>query len=278
LVSLAMNYNMIPLLCPQVEDPRLTMILDTTLQNELINKYKKAGNRLILLDYDGTLVTYRPNPEQALPSESLLDILNRLAGQKETDLIIISGRDHPDIDSLLGDLPINIIAGHGAIMKEKGLWKNQVPDDIKWKDTIRPILAGMSQQCPESIIEDKHFSLAWHYRNTDRKSGFEYSRQLIRNLEKFSDRLGLKILDGNMVVEIMRKEIGKGIAVGRLLAKGKYDFILSIGDDVTDEEIFALFIPEKEAVTIKVGNGATNAKYCFSSVEEVVLLLKHLSE
>jgi trehalose 6-phosphate synthase/phosphatase len=254
------------------------MILDKTLQTELIDKYRKPGKKLILLDYDGTLVTYRPKPQQALPSESLLDILNRLVAHAETDLIIISGRDHSDIDSLLGRLPINIIACHGAIMKENGIWKNQVSDEIMWKDTIRPILDHMSLKCPQSFIEDKHFSLAWHYRNTDHKSAFGFSRQLISQLEKFSGRLGLKILDGNMVVEIMNKEIGKGIAVEKLLATKNYDFILSIGDDMTDEEIFEVLIPVKEAVTIKVGNGSTNAKYYFSSVEEVVLLLKLLSE
>ena len=253
------------------------MILDKELQTELIEKYKKPGKKLILLDYDGTLVSYKPKPAQALPSEPLLDILKRLAGQKDTDLIIISGRDHPDIDSLLGDLTINIIAGHGAIMKENRVWKIQVSDDIQWKDTIRPILDNMSRHCPESFIEDKHFSLAWHYRNTDHKSAFGCSRQLIKQLEKFSEGLGLKILDGNKVVEIMQKEIGKGIAVKKLLESEKYDFILSIGDDVTDEEIFELFIDVQEAVTIKVGNGPTKAKYFFSSVEEVVFLLKLLT-
>jgi trehalose 6-phosphate synthase/phosphatase len=254
------------------------MILDKTLQSELIYKYRKSGKKLILLDYDGTLVTYKPKPEQALPPESLLDILNRLNGHAETDLIVISGRDHPDIDSLLGDLPIKIIAGHGAIRKENGVWKDQVSEEIRWKDTIRPILDHMSLQCPESFIEDKRFSLAWHYRNTDHNTGFAYSRQLIKQLKMYLDRFGLKILDGNMVIEIMHKEIGKGIAVQKLMAGKKYDFILSIGDDVTDEEIFALFIPENNAATIKVGSGTTKAKYLCSSVEEVVLFLKLLSE
>jgi len=254
------------------------MILDKTLQTGIIDKYRKASRRLVLLDYDGTLVTYRPKPEQAVPSVSLLDILLRLAGQSGTELIIISGRDHRDIDSLLGDLPIKIIAGHGAIMRENGLWINQVPDDILWKETIWPVLEHISLKCPDSFIEDKHFSLAWHYRNTNHKSAFGFSRQLIKQLEKFSEQLGLKILDGNKVVEIMHKEIGKGIAVRKLLTGGRYDFILSIGDDVTDEEIFELFKDTQDAVTIKVGNGPTNAKYYFSSVEEVVLLLKLLSE
>jgi trehalose 6-phosphate synthase/phosphatase len=254
------------------------MILDKDLQSELIDKYRKPGKKLILLDYDGTLVTYRPKPEQALPSESLLDILKRISQQEDTDLIIISGRDHPDIDSMLGGLSLKIIAGHGAIIKENGVWKDQVTDEIKWKETIRPILDYMSQKCHDSFIEDKHFSLAWHYRNTDQKSAFGYSRQLIKQLEKFSEPLRLKILDGNKVVEIMHKEIGKGLAVEKLLSERKYDFILSIGDDVTDEEIFALFINIKEAYTIKVGNGSTKAKYYFSSVEEVVRLLNLLSE
>ena len=70
----------------------------------------------------------------------------------------------------------------------------------------------------------------------------------------------LKILDGNKVVEIMHQEIGKGKAVEKLLAKEEYDFILSIGDDATDEEIFELFLPNDNAFTIKVGNGNTFAK------------------
>jgi trehalose 6-phosphate synthase/phosphatase len=254
------------------------MILENADLNKLIDKYRKPGKKLILLDYDGTLVNYRPKPEQALPSESLLDILTRLSVHRDTDLIIISGRDHPDIDSLLGELPIKIIAGHGAIIKEDGLWKEQVTDNVVWKDTIRPVLEYMSKKCPDSFIEDKHFSLAWHYRNSDQKDAFGNSRQLINQLKKFSEPLGLKILDGNKVVEIMHKEIGKGIAVAKLLAERKYDFILSVGDDVTDEEIFELFTNVKEAFTIKVGNGSTKAKYYFSSVGEVVLLLKLLSE
>ncbi len=254
------------------------MILDKKLQSELIDRYRKPGKKLILLDYDGTLVTYKPKPHHALPSESLLDILSKLAGQSETDLIIISGRDNADIDSMLGDLPIDIIAGHGAVMKEKGVWENQVSDETGWKEAIRPLLDDISLECPESFIEDKHFSLAWHYRNTGEDSGSIVSRKLIKLLEKFTDRYRLKILDGNRVVEIMHKEIGKGIAVQKLLSKRNYEFILSIGDDVTDEEIFEALLPERRAVTIKVGNGTTNAKYFFNSVEEVVLFLKLLSE
>lgn len=254
------------------------MILDSILQAELIRKYKNPGRKLILLDYDGTLVRYKPKPEQALPSNLLLNILKRLSNEQETDLIIISGRDHADIDGLLGDLPIDIIACHGAIKKVQGTWEMQVSDATSWKDIIRPLMDVMSQQCKDAFVEDKHFSLAWHYRKIEHNAGYLCSRQLIRQLNEIADGLGLKILDGNMVIEVMNREIGKGRAVEKLLADKNYDLIISIGDDVTDEEIFALLVPVNKAVTIKVGNGETYAKYYFSSVDEVVMFLKLLSE
>jgi trehalose 6-phosphate synthase/phosphatase len=75
----------------------------------------------------------------------------------------------------------------------------------------------------------------------------------------------------------MNKAIGKGIAVKKLMARGKYDFILSIGDDATDEEMFEFFLPDSNAITIKVGNGETYAKNKVADINDVILLLKKLS-
>ena len=83
--------------------------------------------------------------------------------------------------------------------------------------------------------------LAWHYRNAESRSGYIHSRELISILEKIIALHNLKILDGNKVVEIMTNEVGKGTAVKRLFEQNNYDFILSIGDDATDEEMFEYF-------------------------------------
>ncbi|MBK8881695.1 MAG: trehalose-phosphatase [Bacteroidales bacterium] len=254
------------------------MIIDNSLQTELVYKYRKAEKRIVLLDYDGTLVEYKPKPEQAIPSDALLLILKELAEEKDTEVIIITGRDHQEIEGLLGILPIDIIAGHGAMKRENGAWIKMASEDVKWKAAIRPILEEMSLKCSESFIEDKHFSMAWHYRNAGQNSGFAFSRELIRKVDNLLEPFDLKLLDGNKVIEIMHKGIGKGIAVKHLLAEKEFNFILSIGDDVTDEEIFALFLPDENAVTIKVGTGKSLARYSFISVSDVVLFLKHLSE
>jgi trehalose 6-phosphate synthase/phosphatase len=87
----------------------------------------------------------------------------------------------------------------------------------------------------------------------------------------------LKILDGNKVVEILMNETGKGNAVKKLLEKDSYDFVLSIGDDATDEEMFEFFLNNPNALTIKVGEGTTCARYQLQSISNVESLLKKLS-
>jgi trehalose 6-phosphate synthase/phosphatase len=244
----------------------------------LIEKFRKATNKLVLLDYDGTLVNYALIPNNAVPSEQLLNVLIKLVDKPHTKVIIISGRGHQEIDKLLGHLPIKIIAEHGAMIKDNGLWKKQVVDNNSWKNAIVPLLNQLTIKCNGSYVEEKYFSLTWHYRNAESLSGYNHSRELIGLVEEYTGLYNLKILDGNKVVEIMSREIGKGKSVKNLLEQDNFDFILSIGDDVTDEEIFELFLPYDNSFTIKVGNGNTFAKYKFDSVSEVVLFLKELTE
>ena len=244
---------------------------------ELIEKYRKANNKLVLLDYDGTLVNYELIPDNARLPEHLVDILIKLIDKPQTKVFIISGRNHEDIDKLLDHLPISIIAEHGGTMKEGGEWKNQIIDNASWKKTIIPILNQVTSACPNSYVEEKIFSLTWHYRNSDSQVGYAHSRELIRILEQAIHSYNLKILDGNKVVEILTNEIGKGKAVKKLSEQNNYDFILSIGDDATDEEMFEFFLNSPNAFTIKVGLGNTYAKYKLETIKDVVSLLKRLS-
>jgi trehalose 6-phosphate synthase/phosphatase len=251
--------------------------MDDIKKTELIGKFKKADNKLILLDYDGTLVNYELIPQKAILSEELGDILMTLIDKPQTQVLIISGRGHSDIDKLVDHLPVNIIAEHGAMMKTGGVWRDQATKEATWRKEVINVFDQITSRCPGSYIEEKKFSLTWHYRNAELPAGYICSRELIQKLGNVIQSGSLKILDGNKVVEIMAPEIGKGRAVEKLLEKEKYDFILSIGDDTTDEEIFELLLPNDNAFTIKVGNGNTFAKERFNSVSDVVLFLKHLS-
>lgn len=252
--------------------------MDNTLKADLIEKFRIASNRLILLDYDGTLVNYAAQPEKASPSEQLLALLMKLDKSPHSKVSIISGRGTQDLDRFLGHLPIDIIAEHGAIIRVNEKWEKQIIDNSIWKTAVKPLFSRISLKCPGSFMEEKNFSLAWHYRNVDSKSGYACSRDLIDVLKDVINTYNLRILDGNKVVELLNREIGKGKAVKKIMEQNSYDFILSIGDDATDEEIFKVFSNIENCCTIKVGNGSTLAKYKLDTVEDVILFLKHLSE
>jgi len=244
---------------------------------DFVGNYKKANNKLVLLDYDGTLVHFEPFPDKARPSEPLLDVLERLAEKPFTRIIIITGRECKDIDRMIGHLSIDIIAEHGAYIKENGIWNSKVDDKCSWKKSHIPLLNRFSVMCPGSFVEEKQFSLAWHYRKCKSESAYKYSRELIGLLVRLKNDCNLKVIDGNKVVEIMPEKIGKGEAVKRILEKNKYDYILSIGDDRTDEEMFGFLSDISYAFTIKVGNGNTVAKYRVKNEKSVIKLLEQLS-
>ncbi|MFL5772513.1 MAG: trehalose-phosphatase, partial [Flavisolibacter sp.] len=87
--------------------------LDSYSKASMFDAYKSSSKRLLLLDYDGTLVSFTSNPDQALPGTELRELLYDLSGKPENDVYLISGRNSSWLDREFGDLPINLIAEHG---------------------------------------------------------------------------------------------------------------------------------------------------------------------
>ncbi len=245
----------------------------------IIEKYRTSRNRLLLLDYDGTLVQFSSIPINALPSEELLDTLIRLENNKYTKVVVISGRSSDDMDKLLGKLPITLIAEHGAMIKSFNMWHSFVAESDVWKKSVIAVLEEMTRDCSGSYIENKRFSLNWDYRSSNPESGSLKSREIISKLEDggLLQLHDLKIHIGSKNVEILPRGIGKGHTVLELISHNINDFIISIGDEATDEEMFEVLKDNPDAYTVKVGDGHTCAKYRLEEVTEVVSLLKNLS-
>jgi trehalose 6-phosphate synthase/phosphatase len=246
---------------------------------DIIDKYRNSQKRLLLLDYDGTLVPFSSIPINSVPSEELLNILEKLDNNKYTTVIIISGRSNDDLDKLLGKLSVKMIAEHGAVIKSSSGWHNVIDESFIWKKSVISILDEITRACSGSYIEEKRFSLNWDYRYSNSELGSLKSREIIYRLEDdgLLQLYDLKIHAGSKNVEILPRKIGKGQAVLEIIRQNRYDFILSIGDETTDEEMFEVLMDNLDAYTIKVGEGDTFAKYKFKDVSEVVLLLKTLS-
>lgn len=248
--------------------------LSVSLINEVIEKYRNSSCRYIFLDYDGTLVPFAKHPLQARPGNELLKLLTELSHCKKTSLTIISGREGTILNEWFGHLPVNIVAEHGGAIREAGRsWVYENGSDEDWKSAIRPTLELFATRCPGSFVEEKNLTLTWHYRNVEPDLGFVRSRELLDNLYHLIRNASLHIIDGNKVIEVRVAGIDKGVAAKKIIADRQIDFILAIGDDRTDEDMFRAL---SDSITIKVGSGHTQAKYCLPNHKEVLHFLNQL--
>lgn len=253
-------------------------MLESTTRVMLTDRYAAALKRIILLDYDGTLMPLQKFPSQAVPSDEIIYLLEEITKDPMNDVYIISGRDADTLHKWLGKLEIGLIAEHGArARKNKEEWVNFDGSDTVSTAHIEKIMQDYTQRTPRSFIEKKQFSLAWHYRNVDLKLGAIRARELYGHLVKQVSGLPLSVLNGNKVIEVKPDFVNKGKVVERLVSGGDYDFILCIGDDTTDEDMFRQLAGIEHAFTIKVGTEPSLAVYNVRSTEAVLALLQDMA-
>lgn len=253
-----------------------TDLLDDATRQRLNTDFQQAGRRLLLLDYDGTLMPFHVNPKQVRPEEQLRQLLAELCADARNHVVVISGRDRQTLAEWLGDLPVSFIAEHGVWLRPQGEdWRMIQPLRNDWKADIRPILEQYVSRTAGSFIEEKDYALVWHYRRTDPDLGRERAQDLLTHLTFIGQGGGLLVLDGNKVVEVKNAGVDKGTAAARWVHELQPDFILAVGDDRTDEDTFRA-LPES-AYTIKVGTEARSfARYAVRNTADVRRLLRGL--
>jgi len=262
----------------KLQQTHLTKKINIEREKNIINAYQKAQNRIFLLDYDGTLAGFQKNPADAKPDRELYGILKKLSTNTQNSVVIISGRDKKTLDKWLDkDWNISFIAEHGVWFKNPGEdWSMLEQIDNEWKKLVQPILEFYVDQTPGSFIENKNFSLVWHYRKSDPDLGIQRSWELKDQLMDLVSNLNLQIMDGDKVLEIKYSGINKGRAATYKMGDEKFDFIFAIGDDWTDEYTFEA-MPDT-AYTIKVGTKDTKARFYIESVDDVRKLLHQISD
>ncbi len=243
----------------------------------IINRYRGTSKRIIFLDYDGTLVGFKANVNQASPDAELYHLLTQLSSDPHNQVVIISGRKHDNLGDWFGDKNIYLVAEHGAWFKEQGSdWHKINGLSTAWKKDLYSIFEKYVDRTPGSFIEEKTYSLAWHYRKAEAGLGELRANELMNTLKFLATDKGLQLLPGDKVVEVKNMEINKGKAALSLVEQTDYDFIMALGDDFTDEDLFKA-LPDS-AITIKVGTGASLAKFFVRNPTEVRGILASLGE
>jgi trehalose 6-phosphate synthase/phosphatase len=257
---------------PQGLEAIRTPSLNPARRRALIAAFRAADSRTLFLDYDGVLTPFNDNPSKAKPGKELRNLLKKLTAK--TKVVIVSGRSHEDLQAWLGDLPVALIAEHGAYVREanKKRWI-KAENDLSWKDQALLILEKYAALTPGAFVEEKEFSLVWHYRRAKTYYAQKHLVILKKLLAPLAKKHDLSVQQGNMILELRPQNIHKGTAVAHQLNEHT-EFIMAIGDDFTDEDMFAS-VPAR-AYTIKVGRGRTAARYRARNVAEVLELLKKL--
>jgi trehalose 6-phosphate synthase/phosphatase len=132
-----------------------------------------------------------------------------------------------------------------------------------------------ADRCPGSFVEEKELSVAWHFRNADNELGFMRSRELHSRLTELGTHFGFQVMEGRKLIEAKPRGVDKGTSSLQWINKKKWGFILAVGDDRTDEDLFRV-IPD-HAFSLRVGLIQSLARYNISGQREVIRLLNNLA-
>jgi len=243
--------------------------------HEIKTAYDLSKKRALILDYDGTLVPLTKDINLAVPTRELIRLLEKLSIADSNTLIIISGRERGTLDKWLTNKKWLLIAEHGAVVRLDGVWATTQILDQEINGPVLEVVEAYSDRVPGSLIERKEFSLAWHYRNSDPESSFQLASELFDTLITLTANSRLQVLKGNKVIEVRPINVNKGI-IAKVVDLGEFDFILAMGDDTTDEDMFRS-LPE-HAVSVRIGSQASSAKFNIVNQKKAIEFIQQLVE
>ncbi len=230
----------------------------------------------LLLDYDGTLVPFATAPELARPDPELLELLGALA-RVAPEVHIVSGRSRETVGEWLGHLPVDLWAEHGLWHRARSAdgWVAIADPPVGWMAAAAQVMQQFAERTPGSLVERKSRSLAWHYRLADAERGALDAKQLGLVLTALLRDEPVEILNGHKVVEIRPRGVNKGCVVRHVLAGPDAPArIVALGDDRTDEDMFAALPPS--GISVLVGGGPSRATYRLADWRDARALLAGL--
>ncbi|KAK9055206.1 hypothetical protein SSX86_026288 [Deinandra increscens subsp. villosa] len=256
----------------------------------IVSSYKNTNSRLILLDYDGTVM-----PQASVdktPSKEVISILNVLSNDPKNVVFIVSGRGKDSLSKWFDSCKnLGLSAEHGWLTRWNGDsdWEScgGLSVDADWKKVALPVMEHYTQATDGSFIEQKESALVWHHQEADPDFGTWQAKELLDHLESVLANEPVVVKRGQQIVEVNPQGVSKGVVVESLIAsmqsKGKpLDFVLCIGDDRSDEDMFEKISSSvvnrgiAEVFACTVGQKPSMAKYYLDDTVDVIKMLHGL--
>nr|XP_029121403.1 alpha,alpha-trehalose-phosphate synthase [UDP-forming] 6 isoform X4 [Elaeis guineensis] len=259
----------------------------------IVSAYKRTKTRAILLDYDGTLM-----PQATInksPSSRSIEILNSLCSDTNNVVFLVSARSRSTLSEWFSPCEnLGMAAEHGYFLRSKrdAEWETCIPvADCGWKQIAEPVMNLYTETTDGSTIEDKETALVWSYEDADPDFGSCQAKELLDHLESVLANEPVSVKSGPHIVEVKPQGVSKGLVAQRLLSVMQErglspDFMLCIGDDRSDEDMFEVIShamagsslgPGAEVFACTVGRKPSKAKYYLDDTAEIVRLMQGLA-
>lgn len=256
--------------------------------------YIKSKHRAILLDYDGTVM-----PQTSInksPSEEVISIINMLCSDDKNTVFVVSGRGKDSLGKWFSPCKkLGIAAEHGYFMR----WHAEEPwktigqsNDFGWIQMAEPVMKLYTESTDGSYIETKESALVWHHRDADPGFGSTQAKEMLDHLESVLANEPVAVKRGQYIVEVKPQGVSKGLVAEKIFAAmaegGKQaDFVLCIGDDRSDEDMFEIIgdamisgvlSSNSSVFACTVGQKPSKAKYYLDDTTEVINMLEALAD
>lgn len=262
--------------------------------DDIVNAYIKSKSRAIFLDYDGTVM-----PQNSIiksPSANVISILNKLSGDPNNTVFIVSGRGRESLTKWFSPCrKLGLAAEHGYFLRWELEQKWEVcsqTSDFGWMQLAEPVMQSYTDATDGSCIERKESAIVWQYRDADSGFGFSQAKEMLDHLESVLANEPVAVKSGQHIVEVKPQGVTKGLVAEKvftsLAEKGKLaDFVLCIGDDRSDEDMFEIIGDalsrniisyDAKVFACTVGQKPSKAKYYLDDTSEVVLMLDSLAD
>lgn len=218
---------------------------------------------LVACDYDGTLSPIVDDPSAAIPHAPAVEALVELAELMNVGAAIISGRSRQTLATFVKTPPSVVLIGdHGARLAKTH------PGAGETVAAMSEALTTVAAEFGGAVVEAKPLGAAFHYRHVSNKDQASVAARAV------ATRFRARVIEGKQVIELVLGDGDKGAAIRQLQIRESYDGVVFFGDDVTDEDAFAIL--GDTDVGVKVGGGSTLARYRVENPVEVAQALEIL--
>ncbi|PPD70291.1 hypothetical protein GOBAR_DD32835 [Gossypium barbadense] len=253
--------------------------------DHIVSVYLRSKNRAILLDYDGTVMPQTSHNKT--PSSEVISIINTLSSDIKNTVFVVSGRGRDSLAQWFSPCKkLGIAAEHGYFMRRSANDNWEVcgqNSEFGWKEIAEPVMKLYTEATDGSSIETKESALVWHHRDADPGFGSSQAKEMLDHLESVLANEPVTVKSGQFIVEVKPQGVSKGVVAEKIFTtmaeSGRQaDFVLCIGDDRSDEEMFEIISSAISSGVLSsntsvfactVGQKPSKAKYYLDDPAEV---------